>query len=423
MLLMLGASGAQAQTTVALDLPAQPLADSLRLLGKRTDTNILIDPDLVRSLRAPAIKANLTTDEALMRLLSGTGISYRFIDEHTVVLKMAEPHASADPAASTLDEVVVTGSSIRGVQSTTSPVIVLERSSIERSGYQTMPDFIRSLPQAFGGGSQGGSQDGGLGAGANAGNNNEHATAVNLRGLGENATLTLMNGHRMAPSAFGNVVDLSVIPLSAVERIDVLTDGASAVYGADAVAGVVNVILRKDYEGAETRASFGSVTSGGLDDQIYSQALGHGWGTGAIMGSFEYERMGTLSTQARDFTAAADQPSNIINPLTRKTLLLNGHQEIGEHLDIQGDALASWKDTHNVITYNPGQGTDILVNPHAVNLHLGASYALPGEWLADLGGTYARQKTDVGFSLYFARLPRSRTRRSSRRRIIRSICK
>ena len=404
-ILLLSAAVAQAQTAVSLDLPAQPLAESLRMLGKSTDTNILIDPELVRNLRAPAVRANLTTKEALLRLLDGTGITYRFTDEHTVILEAPAPRANSEPVgASTLSEVVVTGSSIRGLQIQTSPVIMIDRGTIDRSGYQTMQDFIRTIPQAFAGGTQGASADGNLGAGANAGNNNEHAVAVNLRGLGENATLTLLNGHRMAPSAFGNVVDLSAIPLSAVERIDVLTDGASAIYGADAVAGVVNVILRKDFEGAETRASYGRVTSGGLDDQIYSQFLGHSWGSGSLMGAFEYEHMSTLPTSARDFTADSPQPTNLINPTTRQTLLLNGHQAISEQLDLQGDVLASWKTTRNVLTRTVGSSTEILVDPHAINAHVGAAYALPGNWQADFGGLYARQRTNVGSSLYFGQV-------------------
>src|SRR6185312_10051286 len=108
-------------------------------------------------------------------------------------------------------------------------------------------------------------------------------TGVNLRGLGNAATLVLVNGHRVAPgNTAGNFVDISMIPLYAVERIEVVTVGASAVYGADAVGGVVNIILGRNLDGAETRARYGSVTSGSTTERQVGQTLGHGWDTGTV---------------------------------------------------------------------------------------------------------------------------------------------
>jgi outer membrane cobalamin receptor len=101
------------------------------------------------------------------------------------------------------------------------------------------------------------------------------STAVNLRGLGADATLVLINGRRMAGAGLmGDFADVSMIPVSAVARIEVLTDGASALYGSDAVGGVVNIVMRDRYDGAETRARLGGSTRGDLGQYQLAQTLG-----------------------------------------------------------------------------------------------------------------------------------------------------
>jgi outer membrane receptor protein involved in Fe transport len=427
----------------AFDIGPQPLAQALTTFARQSHEEILYAPDVVAAKRTAGVKGTMTPLIALKTLLKDTGLPFSSTpngallvgnptpdttqsaapsyspseDSHTqeVGKKSSQDfrvaqvdQATAGPQALTqssdqkpeekLEEVVVTGTHIRGIETITSPIIQYDRAAIDRSGYLNTQDFIQSVPQAFGGGAYGATPDGTLGPGTNAGNNNEHATAVNLRGLGENATLVLLNGHRMAPSDYGNVVDISTVPLSAIDHIDVLTDGASAIYGADAVAGVVNIILRKNYDGAETRASYGGVTSGELRDQIYSQTLGTAWSTGSIMGTYEYNHQGTLPTSERSFTDTA-LPANIINPSTQQSVVLNADQHIGDALDIYGDTLTTWKYTSTVAA-TPGFSESNFSDPAAVNAHLGTSYTLPGGWVIDLGGTYARQKTNVGFNAY-----------------------
>jgi outer membrane receptor protein involved in Fe transport len=146
--------------------------------------------------------------------------------------------------------------------------------------------------------------------------NNQDSTAnggaaISLRGLGADATLVLVNGRRVAISSFAEsittgFVDINTIPVSAIERIEVLKDGASAVYGSDAVAGVINVVLRKDYEGFEVAASYGATTSSGMDEQTVSAI----WGTGSEKGNvtllFDYFTNSTLSNSEIDATSTAD---------------------------------------------------------------------------------------------------------------------
>jgi iron complex outermembrane receptor protein len=139
------------------------------------------------------------------------------------------------------------------------------------------------------------------------GNNINYATSVNLHGLGNDATLILLNGRRMGSSGIsGNFTDISSIPAIAVQRVEIELDGASAIYGSDAVGGVVNVILRKDFEGGEFRIRGGGSTDGGADEGQVGLVLGHNWSTGGALFAYEGTSRGRLSASDRDYTASAD---------------------------------------------------------------------------------------------------------------------
>nr|WP_295783621.1 TonB-dependent receptor [Rhodoferax sp.] len=157
-------------------------------------------------------------------------------------------------AQQTLDRVEVTGSNIKRAQSeTASPILVISNADIAKSGKATVAEYLQTL-----GVDGAGSLPTGFGNGFAAG-----STAVSLRGLGATSTLVLLNGRRMAP--FGRAddgqksfTDLSTIPMELVQRIEILKDGASSVYGADAIAGVVNIILKKSFSGVTAQATTGT---------------------------------------------------------------------------------------------------------------------------------------------------------------------
>ena len=172
-----------------------------------------------------------------------------------------------------IEEVVVTGSFLRGSPlDAPSPVQVVDRSSIEAQGAAVIWDVIKNLEVNSGSITNPGSGD----------NTQVSGSAnVNLRNLGENSTLTLINGKRMAPAAVttrsgGEFVDLNSIPLVMTDRVEILTDGGSALYGADAVAGVVNVIMRTDFEGFEL---YGDIQGVQKADQKYDQTISAIWGS------------------------------------------------------------------------------------------------------------------------------------------------
>lgn len=200
----------------------------------------------VRAVRRSALAWRLALGS-----LVGTGLS-------AVAFAAAAQGTGSDaPAAAPADEIetiVVTGSNIRRTdKETASPVQILSREDIERTGKQNIAEILRSvsadnqgsLPTSFSNGFASGS------------------AGVSLRGLGLSSTLVLVNGRRMAPYGLADdgqrsFVDLNSIPLEAVERVEVLKDGASAIYGSDAVGGVVNIILRRNYQGASFGANFGT---------------------------------------------------------------------------------------------------------------------------------------------------------------------
>ena len=157
-----------------------------------------------------------------------------------------------DEEANEIEEVVVTGSRIvRSNVDSTSPITVIGRGEIEELAQTSIGDFLQDLPENVGG--------------LNAQNNNggNGSTQISLRGLGSGRTLVLLNGRRHVPYSTGGTVDMNAIAPNAIERIEVLNDGASTVYGADAVAGVINVITRRDYEGAEFTIYEGVSENGG----------------------------------------------------------------------------------------------------------------------------------------------------------------
>jgi len=157
-----------------------------------------------------------------------------------------------------LDKVMVTGSNIVRIEGESGlPVQVITREELTNGGVQTVQELLDriSANQSFGGFNEAKGE----------GNTLVGFTAASLRGLGSQRTLVLLNGRRLAPYALsgGQSVDLSGIPVSALERVEILKDGASAVYGTDAIGGVINFILRKDYQGAEINANYFATERGG----------------------------------------------------------------------------------------------------------------------------------------------------------------
>jgi outer membrane receptor protein involved in Fe transport len=184
----------------------------------------------------------------------------------------------------------VTGSHIRRVDlETASPIVTIDRARIRNSGKLTLGDLVQELPEIAGAATNAQVNNGG-GSGA---------ATVSLRGLGSNRTLILIDGQRVRNP------DINAIPANAVERIEVLKDGASSVYGSGAIAGVVNFIMRKDYQGARFQVDYGISDHGDGSRRGASLTLGHTTDRGSLVAGIHYDKQDAIPAAARDFSRDA----------------------------------------------------------------------------------------------------------------------
>ncbi len=333
---------------VALAIESKTLAAALDQWAQQSGFQILLENwELAKSLPAPRLVGTFSARDALEKLLDGTPLTYSWVDQRIVSIRTKVRPASSgkvsDPAENptdqkirvaqlapneearssrsaqvpaglgqhpgeyamteSIDEVVVTGSHIRGVPLIGSQLIALTQSDISSSGYATVQDVLATLPQHYGGSPSETTAVVGLGGRAV---NRNYGSSINLRGLGADSTLVLLNGRRMAPAGSGAFVDVSAVPLSMIERIEVVPDGASATYGSDAVGGVVNLILRKGYDGAETSVRYGTLSGGDAPGGKIAQTFGSTWDGGRLLLGYEYYRRDALDASERSYAANSD---------------------------------------------------------------------------------------------------------------------
>ncbi|MFC4159203.1 TonB-dependent receptor [Chitinimonas lacunae] len=203
------------------------------------------------------------------------------------------------------ERIDVTGTSIKRVSKEGAlPVVTVKREEIERSGAQTVADVLQSLT----------ANAGSFGDQTVAISDSASFSSVSLRGLGPSSTLVLLNGRRVAVASFdssgGNFVDLNTLPVGAIERVEVLKDGASAIYGSDAIAGVVNIITKRNYKGLEAKAGYRQSDRG--DGEEFSTTLSGGLGDLAADGynllvSFDFLTREAIRQVDRPWSRFADQ--------------------------------------------------------------------------------------------------------------------
>ncbi len=330
------------QQPVTVHIKSQPAADAINEWAKQTGYRVVWAGDSSAKIVVRAVDGMLTPQEALDRLLAGTDLRYQVVAEKTVTVRSTNSQhsqnstggtsqgnlpqaesgprlasassssssASADVGSGTdtqsfgeesglrLAQVTVTGSHIRGEEPIGSQLIVVNREDIDKSGYGRIEDLLTTVPQNFKGVGEEFSQS--------RTENLNRGTEIQLRGLGPGTTLTLINGQRQPEGGlFGAFVDVSSIPLSAIEKIEILPDGASAIYGSDAIGGVANIILRKDFSGAETSLRH-SISSGGVGDQTQvSQLLGTHWSSGHVMLAYQYSDTDAVPYGSRPYTSSS----------------------------------------------------------------------------------------------------------------------
>lgn len=430
--------GTAAAEPVQFDIEAAPLGDALRAFGMQAGISVLFSEALVADHAAPEIKGSYEPDEALGELLAGSNLEYVEGPNDNLIIRRRkaapiktsaqlttpdqeqgeepdvdtlrdEPDAARPEAEPQLraERVTVTGTSIKGIAPESSPLAIYTREDILRSGVTTTEQFIRSLPQNSGGSTSEFAVSG-YPNDDNASQDNTSGTGSNLRGLGSDATLVLLNGKRMAPtSAIGDFVDLSMIPVSAIERIDVLTDGASSIYGGDAVAGVINFVLRDDFEGSETAVRYGLDSGSDMKEYRVSQTLGSQWKSGNILGSYEFFKRDDLTLADRPDIAAPTLTNG--NPLGSPQLfdLLPAHerhsgvlalnQNVSPKLRLSASGLFSRRNSVRDRAFNNSSQLTNRANidQDGLTATVGAEYEIAPYWSASVDGTYSKIKNDV----------------------------
>ncbi len=357
-LFALGASASAAEPAVkTFDLPAGPAAETLKLFAAQSGREIVFAPQAVAKISTQAVKGDLTPAAALDAMLAETGLmatqdqktgafAVRKGDLPNVARAAQEAKASVRPetkspaeeAIVSLEQVEVLGSRIRHADAGPSPVQSFNYEDIRATGAFTLADFLRTVPQTYNG----------VGAGRNSapdelnmayGQRNENqvpqqpqvgaspfldvnspvqtgVSGVSLRGLGSGSTLVLVDGRRVAQAGDRNrssasgqgFVDLNTIPLGLIERVEIITDGASAIYGADAVAGVVNIILKKSWVGTEVSGSMKMTQHGGARERQTTLTTGFSGMGGRLSGTLAinyYDRDPLVASQ-REFSANPD---------------------------------------------------------------------------------------------------------------------
>ena len=433
---MMSAAAAQkpAEPVKEFHIAAQSLDAALKSYAFTTNKQVMFTTDIVEGKQATPVEGEMTDAEALQKLLAGSGLVFETRNTNVVLVRTAEQQAVIDRGAGataveevqqvrpldskgdvtetrkTPDEITVTGTNIRGFAPESSPLQVFNRQDIEKAGSSSLEDFMRrEIPQNFGGGSTE-YAPGGLPNDRNSQANNTHGSGANLRGLGSRGTLVLLNGNRLAPSStIGDFVDLSMIPISAIERVDVLTDGASSIYGGDAVAGVVNFVLRDDFEGAETALRYGTVTSGEMREYRLSQTAGANWTSGNILATYEFFDRDNLTLADRPGIAAPTISSGDPILTTESFDLMPEHQkhsavvslsqELTPALSIQTAAIYSRRKTQST-TSTAGAASAIQrsdTKSENISANVAADYKISDRWSAKIGGTFSRVVGDEAY--------------------------
>ncbi len=425
------AQGSQGGKVVEYDIPAQSLETALQVVADRLSLQILYSPGDLKGVSTRGLKGAYSTKEAIDRLIEGTGLTASFNGQNavairprgdekktgaqggasnarpTVVAQAQEQSESATTLERTtseagdeegrnaterdqksgplrMEKIEVTGTHISSVVPI-APIMTISRDEIEHSGYQSVGEVMRALPQNAGGGQN----IGNIGA---QGSGNTLSVSLgstaNLRGLGSDASLSLINGHRLAYDGNSNGTDISIIPLAAVERIEVLTDGASAVYGSDAVAGVVNFILRRDFEGAETQVTLGNSSNGGGATRRLSQLFGRAWQSGNLVLAYEHTKETAVSADQRSFTSTLN-PRTLLPDARKDSLFATFNQELNARTSAFLEGVYTDRNAHSrANSRGILSSTDYDVSQYGATGGLKSD--LPGAWHLALTGNISR---------------------------------
>ncbi len=268
--------------------------------------------------------------------------------------------AQATSEPQRVEKIEVTGSNIKRVDAeTAAPIQIITRTEIEKSGKQTVAELLAQLPIAGTGGLNDLTSQNSFSSGV---------STVSLRGLGSSATLVLLNGRRVAPVGqadpnFGQsaVVNLDSFPVNVIERIEILKDGASAIYGSEAVAGVINIILRKDFTGAEASSSFS--TNSDSEYRTVRASVSGGWGD---LAKDRYNVFATFEHTKRYDTTLNDVTAEVVDPRLTASGYATGRHFSSSYADNYLNSVIAPNGTATVTSFKPAAQQPANCVPTAV---------------------------------------------------------
>lgn len=315
-LLVLSTRFSVADQYTTLEIPTGPLAEALVEFGRQTGISIVFGQEAVVDQNSDAVAGSIDPTTALNLLLTGKCLTSEWIRPTLVAIKqgcvqppVAEAGKSAVPVEikelvepPVIEEVTVIERRITGTRlpsagvRTPIPVQIISRPDIELSGHQSLSHILRYTTAVTGNSTSTLVTNGGDGS-----------ASVTLRGLPASNTLVLLNGRRMNPDAYaGHAVDLNSLPLAVIDRIEIVKDGASAVYGSDAVAGVVNVHTRQDQDGVFGDFYVGRADAGGLDTEHASLGFGRQTERTQVFAAASWYDQGSLYSRERKLSRSSD---------------------------------------------------------------------------------------------------------------------
>jgi iron complex outermembrane recepter protein len=326
------------------DIPAGEVKKSLGEFGHQAHRYLYYGAG-VEHQRTRAISGDFEHTDALRRLLEGSGLVFASKNGIIYIEVMKPPPAQTGTLADQTEgpsstkvphtTIYVKARAVKenGIAPTELSVESqeLDIHSIEQSGAQNAADLMHPITSNFGGGASENTQV----FGREAPTNTAYGSSINLRGLGSRATLVLVDGRRLAPSGSdGAFFDISNIPLSAIQQVQVIPDGDSVLLGADAIGGVVNFVLRRETTDPETRATFGGLGKSSLGEHLFSQSIvwQRDWGGGLLAGEY-YDRDALYAFQRAQATSdltpwgGGNFGNPAGNPGTLVTTLPNGSQQ------------------------------------------------------------------------------------------------
>jgi iron complex outermembrane receptor protein len=397
------------------DLEAGDASLMLNEFSRQSDLQVLFDFNILRGMKTRAVVGDLDAADALRSMLKGTGLVFDFVNDRTLAVTPKKPslvsrlwhrlktrakHASGDDG---LDQVLISGRYGDHLDPPPgAPVTQFDRTEIDRAGVATVPDLLRTIPQIWGGGPAEGNI-----RGYEQGTNTGFGNGTNFRGLGAGSTIALLNGREIAPS--GNSAafsDISNIPLSAIDHVEIVPEGGSIPYGPQAVGGIINFVMRDRFDGAEAQARFGSATGGALREHQASLLLGNHIGEATGVVAFEYYRRGSLPASDRAQATSDLTPlggSNFDTVFGNPGTITDGTQTwaIPKHQDgVSLSAMQLVAGTQNL--HDQFEGATILPQQQRLNFYANGSVPISDDVQLSIDALFADRRfvmSHSGFQL------------------------